>query len=142
LIWDENKLSELPEKNRTVVIETINKYDGNLWWESKDLLYVAMFQIFEPVLMVDFSDFHVGLEELLGRPVFTHEMGLNVDGIKQEAKEAVAKIHNGESLETKQQYKDEMVMKSIDDLQLFCDENGTGIIGIEVTEYDTNNKTR
>ena len=132
MIWDENKLSELPEKNKAFVIETMNKYDGNLWWESKDLVFVAMFQIFEPVLMVGFSDFHAGLEELLGRPVFTHEMGIN--GLKQEAKEAVKRIHNNESLETSQQYKNEMVMKSIDDLQRFCDENGKGLIGIEVSE--------
>ena len=130
--WNEKKLSELPEKNKTTVIETMNKYDGNLWWESKDLVFVAMFQIFEPVLMVDFSDFHAGLEELLGRPVFTHEMGINMDGLKQEAKEAVARIHNDESLETSQQYKDEIIIKSIDDLQSFCDENKKGFIEIEL----------
>lgn len=130
--WHEKSLNELPEKNKTTVIETMNKYDGNLWWESKDLVFVAMFQIFEPVLMVDFSDFHAGLEKLLGRPVFTHEMGININRLKQEAKEAVKLIHNNESLETSQQYKDETVMKSIDGLQRFCDENGKGLIGIKL----------
>lgn len=130
--WNEKSLSELPDKNKTSIIETMNKYDGNLWWESKDLVFVAMFQIFEPVLMVDFSDFHAGLEKLLGRPVFTHEMGINLDGLKQEAKEAIKQIHNNESLETSQQHKDKMLIKSIDDLQQFCDENKKGFIGIKL----------
>ena len=132
--WNEENLNGLPEENKVTIIETMNKYEveGIRWWESTDLVFVAMFQIFEPVLMVDFSDFHVGLEELLGRPVFTHEMGINLNGLKQEAKEAVKRIHNNESLETSQKYKNEMVAKSIDDLQRFCNEKGKGFIGIEL----------
>ena len=37
------------------------------------------------VLMCDFSDFHGYVEEILGRPVWTHEMAL--DEVEKEIKE-------------------------------------------------------
>lgn len=36
---------------------------------------------------IEFSKIHKRLEELVGRPVWTHEFGLNWDGLIQEAKD-------------------------------------------------------
>ncbi len=41
-------------------------------------------QLKEEVLKVPFSQFHADLEEVLGRPVWTHEIGLNYQGIIDE----------------------------------------------------------
>jgi hypothetical protein len=45
---------------------------------------IAMFQMFEPKLCMPFDVFHEALEKTLGRPVWTHELGLNADGIRKE----------------------------------------------------------
>jgi hypothetical protein len=56
------------------------------WWESSDVTdeSIVRFQLFEERLCMDFAEFQLALERVLGRPVFTHELGLNVDGIKRE----------------------------------------------------------
>ena len=52
----------------------------------KDLSYegIVKFQLFEPLLCMPFEVFHEALEKCLNRPVFTHELGLNYEGIKLE----------------------------------------------------------
>ena len=54
------------------------------WWEGKSHRDIAGFQLFEPRLCMPFSVFHEALEKSLGRPVYTHELGLNYSGIKAE----------------------------------------------------------
>lgn len=54
------------------------------WWKDKTPRQICDFQLFEPLLCMDFGDFHLALEKALGRPVFTHELGLNYEGIKKE----------------------------------------------------------
>lgn len=44
----------------------------------------ARFQMFQDKLCMDFGDFHRAIEMALGRPVWTHEFGLNRDGLIQE----------------------------------------------------------
>ena len=43
------------------------------WWKDVDLKEAANIQLRQERLCMDFSDFHQGLEKLLGRPVWTHE---------------------------------------------------------------------
>jgi hypothetical protein len=43
------------------------------WWTKMPLKDAAAFQLFQTCLCMPFSDFHKGVEELLGRSVFTHE---------------------------------------------------------------------
>jgi hypothetical protein len=45
---------------------------------------LAEFQINQEMLCMPFSVFHEAVEEVLGRPVWTHEFGLNAGGIKAE----------------------------------------------------------
>jgi len=43
------------------------------WWRTKSPREIAEFQLREPKLCMDFSDYHKAVEDALGRPVFTHE---------------------------------------------------------------------
>jgi len=54
------------------------------WWKNRTPREIVSFQLFEKKLCMDFSAFHEALEAALGRPVFTHELGLNYEGIKKE----------------------------------------------------------
>ena len=124
----ENHLSELSEEERKEVLTVLNKYGDNKWWRSEDSVEVARYQLFESRLLVDFSLFREGLEQLLGRPVYTHELGLAVDEIKAEAKEAIKKLEKGESLEQSIQYKNEKTREAINSLANFAHKNGKGMI--------------
>jgi hypothetical protein len=52
--------------------EAIEKAKSN-WWEGKAAKEIVDFQLYEERLCMDFSVFHQAIEEVLGRPVFTHE---------------------------------------------------------------------
>lgn len=54
------------------------------FWEGMSHREIAEFQIMEERLCMPFSVFHEAVEKTLGRPVFTHEFGLNLQGIKDE----------------------------------------------------------
>jgi hypothetical protein len=54
------------------------------FWEKMTKKQIAMFQLFEPKLCMPFDIFHEAIESVLGRPVFTHEFGLNYEGLKSE----------------------------------------------------------
>lgn len=54
------------------------------WWKERPAKEVATFQMFTVELSMPFTEFHRALEEALGRPVWTHELGLNADGIRAE----------------------------------------------------------
>jgi hypothetical protein len=54
------------------------------FWKQMDYRERAMFQMFEERLCMPFDVFHEAVEKTLGRPVFTHEFGLNADGIRKE----------------------------------------------------------
>lgn len=54
------------------------------WWKNKSSEAIVKFQLFEEKLCMDFADFHKAMEDCLKRPVFTHEFGLNPDGLREE----------------------------------------------------------
>ncbi len=54
------------------------------FWESMDFRARAGFQLFQTRLCMPFSVFHEALEKSLGRGVFTHEIGLNYEGLCKE----------------------------------------------------------
>ena len=54
------------------------------FWENMTHREIAEFQMTEPKLCMPFSVFHEALEKTLGRPVYTHELGLNIEGIRGE----------------------------------------------------------
>lgn len=54
------------------------------FWEQMSFRDRAMFQMFEDLLCMPFDVFHEAIEKALGRPVFTHEFGLNREGLRRE----------------------------------------------------------
>jgi len=54
------------------------------FWEDMTNYDIAKFQLFEDKLCMPFEIFHKAIEEVLGRPVFIHEFGLNREGLKKE----------------------------------------------------------
>ncbi len=63
--------------------EALELYETK-WWESKSAYEIVKFQLYEPLLCMPFDKFHQALEEALDRPVWTHELALNYEGIKAE----------------------------------------------------------
>lgn len=86
----ENTTSEDEETYKRVkkCLEQMERFGNNHWWTSKDKKVLGYYQLMNSILLVPFDKFHEALEFLLGRPVWTHEMGLNYEGLKAEAERA------------------------------------------------------
>lgn len=54
------------------------------WWKEKTSREIAGIQLFTEELCCPFDVFHEAVEKALGRSVWTHEFGLNYDGICRE----------------------------------------------------------
>ena len=54
------------------------------WWEGRTPREIAKFQLFTDEITMPFGVFHEALEKTLGRPVWTHELAFNFDGIAME----------------------------------------------------------
>jgi hypothetical protein len=56
------------------------------WWKKEGITHwdICKVQLFTRELCMDFGDFHEAIEMCLGRPVFTHEFGTNIEGIVSE----------------------------------------------------------
>ena len=63
--------------------QAIEFHDSKIW-EAWDDEKIVRFQLFEAKLCIPFNRFHEAIEKVLGRPVYTHEFGLNYDGIVEE----------------------------------------------------------
>jgi hypothetical protein len=63
--------------------QAIALYESGFW---KDMTYIerAKFQIMEERLCMPFDVFHEAISKALGRPVWTHEFGLNREGLIKE----------------------------------------------------------
>lgn len=58
-------------------------------WQQLTTIERAAFQLNQKRLFLPFDEFQRSMEEALGRPVFTHEFGLNYDGLVYEMKHKV-----------------------------------------------------
>lgn len=54
------------------------------WWEGKNPRDVALFALQTRELCLPMDELYKAFCEALGRPVFTHEFGLNAEGLRQE----------------------------------------------------------
>ena len=59
-------------------------FSENKLYENMSYRQIAEFQIEQDRLCIPFDIFHEAIEKTLGRPVFTHEFGLNIEGLKKE----------------------------------------------------------
>jgi len=57
------------------------------FWEKMSQKDIARFQINQKLLCMPFSVFHEAVEKTIGRPVWTHEFGVNADGLRREVNE-------------------------------------------------------
>ena len=65
--------------------ETAIKIAKSKWWIGMDPDIITAFQLFEPLLCMNFSAFHEAIEKSLGRPVYTHEFGsMGIQGLRDE----------------------------------------------------------
>ena len=128
---------DLPQKKVDNLKSAMQKYGDNYWWESKEPIEVAMYQVFEDFFMTDFSTFHEGLEKLVGRPVFIHELGLNIEGIREEARLGIKRLKKG--IDTSEGYKQTAVRKSIEMLEDFCKRTGKQFLKIDLSQ-ESNDK--
>lgn len=56
----------------------------NKCYEGWSYRQIAEFQMEQDRLCVPFGVFHEAIEKTLGRPVYTHEFGLNREGLRKE----------------------------------------------------------
>lgn len=68
--------------------EAIEFHDSKKW-ESMTLHERAEFQLDQDKLCMPFDVFHEAVEKTIGRPVFTHEFGMNAERIKDEVHQAI-----------------------------------------------------
>ena len=115
---DDQKAFETVEK----CLKQMEKFGDNRWWTSEDKKVLGYYQLMNPILLVPFDKFHEALEFLLGRPVWTHEMGLNYEGHKAEAERAF----NG--TQDSDEQKAESIKKSFEQLA----DLGKPVIGVVV----------
>ena len=123
------KYASIPEENKKAMLKAMQKYGENHWWESDDPEEIAKFQLFEDVLLVDFSRFHKGVEQLLQRPVWTHEFGLNIEGLRKEALEIIAHSNMGiEIVDIGNERRSEKILEGFHRLEEFCKKHNKKII--------------
>ena len=63
--------------------QAIKFAESGIWKDWTDE-QIVRFQLFQRKLCMDFSRFHKAVEGVLNRPVYTHEFGLDYDGIVKE----------------------------------------------------------
>jgi hypothetical protein len=71
-------------KQQSIGIEKAIHLADTEWWKDKSAREIVKFQLFTQELCMPFAEFHRAIEEALGRSVFKHEFGMNLDGIIQE----------------------------------------------------------
>lgn len=71
-------------KQHSIGKEKAIQLHNSKWWEGKTDRKIVKFQLFTKELCIPFGVFHEKIEKVLGRPIFTHEFGMNMDGIVQE----------------------------------------------------------
>lgn len=63
--------------------EAVKLYN-NKFWETMTYRERATFQLFESLLCMPFEIFHEAMEKSLKRPVYIHEFGFNIEGLRKE----------------------------------------------------------
>ena len=119
-----NRNQIMPEETKFIIDNTLRIYGDNKWWLSEDPKVIGYHQLFEEVLLVSFSKFHEGIEKLLGRPIWTHEFGLNLNKVREDAQlawDGYIKLQS--EIESD-------VTIGINTIIDYCEENNKPLIGI------------
>lgn len=70
----------MEQLNKEQAIRFANSGIWKRWTDEQ----IVRFQLFQERLCMDFSRFHEAMENVLDRPIYTHEFGLNHDGLIEE----------------------------------------------------------
>src|SRR5258708_4934051 len=113
----------------------MEKYGENHWWEPDvDPRKFAYYQLHEDLMLcAKFSQLHSAVELLLGRPVYTHEFGISIDALRQEAERAWT-YGVGCTSDAERQ---ERVTESINHLATWSLAHGKQFIGVQLPESET-----
>lgn len=77
-------VTAMPSPDVPLTREQATELYNSHWWMGRDPYEVAMFQLTQGRLCMPWQDFHGIVEVALGRPVFTHEFGLDRQGLIDE----------------------------------------------------------
>ena len=80
-------MDKMKQLSQEEAIKLAKSEEWKTWTKEK----IAWFQIHQDRLCIPFSVFHEAVEHVLGRPVFTHEFGLNHDGLIAEMEGKIPK---------------------------------------------------
>ncbi len=69
---------------QTLTREQAKELHDSGFWAELTAQEIAEFQLFTEQLCMPFGVFHKAIEEALGRSVWTHEFGLNANGLRAE----------------------------------------------------------
>lgn len=108
-------------------LKAMATFGEDRWWLSDDPKRRAYGQLHTPdsILLYDMHQFHVDIEALLGRPIFTHEF-LRWSALGKEAEEVMAGVVHTE----------EEKRRASEAGWRVVEEHHTGIISIEVPEAE------
>jgi hypothetical protein len=134
LTVSDDEWANLPAKDKESVTKAVAKYGDNKWWLSEDPAEIARYQLFEPILLVPFGKFHEGTEKLLGRPVYTTEFALSLDGLKKEANAAIALLDSPfrARIELPPEEVEKKLQSHFDELEKYCEKHGKKMLKVPV----------
>lgn len=69
------------EKQKQMTPAEAKSFGESKVWESWTYEQIVRLQLFQMQLCVPWAIFHEAIEKVLGRPIYTHEFGLNYEGI-------------------------------------------------------------
>ena len=76
-----NRIAERRIQMEQLTKEQAIKFYKSGVWKEMSLRQRAEFQILQDLVCMPFDIFHEAVEKTLNRPVYTHEFGLNRDGL-------------------------------------------------------------
>ena len=91
-------MKQMPRERRERVEQTMAKYGDNKWWESNDPIEIATYQLFEDVLLVDFSEFYKSVGTFLGRRIRYQDVAYNTEGLQKEVRDVLNAKKNEKKL--------------------------------------------
>ena len=115
-------INKLSQEDISRVRKVMEKYGDNHWWESNDPIKLATYQLYEPVLLADYSLFFKGLEKLLGRPVLNTEFFLNISDLREEMKLGIKRLKRG--IGTSEEYQETAVIRAIESFKRYYEKKG------------------
>lgn len=104
--------------------------------ELDEPIVVAAYQVFEDTLLTDFTTYHEGVGELVGRPVYNHELGINIENVREEAEEAINQLAETGLAMTTEEVAEEREVEGLQTLSEYAEETDTTIFGFTLEDEE------